>query len=146
MKIHIQDIRKFVTEKGLNYCFECKEYPSMRDMHKNVWLRAFNTVARTEGLIKLAECLYTNYTREISYQRADKLTIDYDRCKMEEDVIDLLKNGKPDPYDVCPVYESKQFILRQVSPCDAADLLLCYSNPETQAIFNSDNCTSDFSN
>ncbi len=61
-----------------------------------------------------------------------------------EDVIDLLKNGKPNTYDVCPTYESKRFILRQVSPYDTANLLLCYSNPEAQAIFNSDRCTSDF--
>jgi hypothetical protein len=57
---------------------------------------------------------------------------------------DRLKNGKPDPYDVCPVYDSKQFILQLVSQDDAENLLLCYSNPEAQAIFNSDNCTSDF--
>jgi len=57
---------------------------------------------------------------------------------------DMRKDGKLDPYDVCPVYESSEFILRLVSPEDAEDLLLCYSNPEAQAIFNSDNCTSDF--
>jgi RimJ/RimL family protein N-acetyltransferase len=81
---------------------------------------------------------------EITYHRADKLAGDYDRCKTMEDVIDLLKNGKPNPYDICPTYESKSFILRLVSLSDAANLLLCYSNPEAQAIFNSDNCTSDF--
>ena len=64
--------------------------------------------------------------------------------KIKEDVIDLLKNGKPNPYDICPTYESKCFMLRLVSLNDAANLLLCYSNPEAQAIFNSDNCTSDF--
>lgn len=52
--------------------------------------------------------------------------------------------SRPDPYDICPVYESRQFMLRLVLPEDAEDLLVCYSNPEAQPIFNSDNCTSDF--
>lgn len=138
------EIKACCLEKGLKYCFECEEYPCEKDMHKNVRLQAFNTVARTEGLDKLAECLYNNYNRGIIYHRADNLTGDYDRCKTMESIIDLLKYGKPDPYDVCPVYESKQFILRLVLPEDAENLLLCYSNPEAQAIFNSDNCTSDF--
>ena len=138
------EIKACCNEKGLNYCFECEEYPCGKDMHKNLRLRAFNTVAKTEGLDKLAEYLCINHNRGIIYHRADNLTGDYDRCKTIEDVIDLLKNGKLDPYDVCPVYEGKQFILRLVSPDDAEDLLLCYSDPEAQAIFNSDNCTSDF--
>jgi RimJ/RimL family protein N-acetyltransferase len=54
------------------------------------------------------------------------------------------KESKANPYAACPIYESKHFRLRLVSPDDAADLLLCYSSPEAQAIFNSDNCTSDF--
>jgi len=138
------EIKACCTEKGLNYCFECDEYPCDKDMHKGMRLQAFNTVAKTEGLDKLAEYLYTNYNCGIKYHRADKLAGDYDRCKTMEDVIDLLKNGKPDPYDICPTYESKCFILRLVSSSDAANLLLCYSNPEAQEMFNSDRCTSDF--
>lgn len=138
------EIKACCIDKGLKYCFECEEYPCDKDMHKNLRLRAFNTVARTEGLDQLAEYLLTNYNRGIVYHRADNLVGDYDRCRTMEEIIDLLKNGKPNPYDVPPVYESKQFLLRLVSQEDAADLLTCYSNPEAQKIFNADTCTSDF--
>lgn len=138
------EIKACCIKKGLNYCFECEEYPCGKDMHKKLRLRAFNTVAGTEGLDKLAEYLYTNYKRGIMYHRDGRLTGDYDRCRTVEGVIYMLKNGRPDPYDVCPGYESRHFQLRLVSHDDAADLLLCYSDPEAQANFNSDNCTSDF--
>lgn len=62
----------------------------------------------------------------------------------EQEVIDLLKNGKPDPYDVCPTYESKDFLLRFVTMDDAEDLLECYGNAEARKYFNADGCTSDF--
>lgn len=50
----------------------------------------------------------------------------------------------PDPYEICPVYETEQFRIRQVQPEDAVDLLDCYSDPEARPLFNSDNCRSDF--
>ena len=56
----------------------------------------------------------------------------------------MSKSGNPNPYIKCPEYETKNFILRLVSMEDAEDLLLCYSDPEAQKFFNSDNCTSDF--
>ena len=55
-----------------------------------------------------------------------------------------MKNGRPDPYIKCPEYESRNFLLRLVSMDDAEDLFLCYNDTESQKIFNSDNCTSDF--
>jgi RimJ/RimL family protein N-acetyltransferase len=49
-----------------------------------------------------------------------------------------------DPYQQCPIYQSKHFLLRLVAPTDAQDLLSCYSDPLAAPLFNSDNCTSDF--
>lgn len=138
------DVKVCCKDKGLSYCFQCTDYPCDRGIHSNIRLRAFNTVAKTEGLDKLAEYLHTNYKRGITYHREDKLTGDYDRCKTVEEIIELLKNGKPDPYIKCPEYESKSFMLRLVMPEDTADLLFCYSSPLAQAIFNSDRCTSNF--
>jgi RimJ/RimL family protein N-acetyltransferase len=40
-------------------------------------------------------------------------------------------------------FESARFVLRLVAESDAEDLLLCYSDPDAQLIFNSDHCTSD---
>ncbi len=48
------------------------------------------------------------------------------------------------PYDRCPIYETRQFVFRLVQEEDAQDLLECYSDPLSVKIFNSDNCTSNF--
>jgi hypothetical protein len=48
------------------------------------------------------------------------------------------------PYEKCPVYETKNFILRLVQLEDTEDLLTCYSDPKAQELFNADRCTSDF--
>lgn len=134
------DVKACCTQKGLRYCFECNEWPCNKDVHKGIRTRAFNTVAQNEGLDQLAEYLYTNDKRGIIYHRADGLSGDYDKYKTEQAVIDLLRNGKPDPYEVCPTYESKSFILRLVSIDDAADLLECYRNPTVSVQANSANC------
>ena len=34
------EIKECCTEKGLNYCFECDEYPCAKDMHKGMRLKA----------------------------------------------------------------------------------------------------------
>jgi RimJ/RimL family protein N-acetyltransferase len=49
-----------------------------------------------------------------------------------------------DPYAACPVLETDSLRLRLVSVNDAEDLLACYADPAAQALFNADNCTSDF--
>lgn len=135
------EVKACCREKGLDHCFECEGYPCGQGMHKGTRSRAFNLVAKAEGLDKLAEYLYTNCKRGIAYHRADGLTGDYDRCKTVEEVIDLLKNGKPDPYDACPTYETKHFLLRLVRPEDAADLLECYKNPTASVQANAETCT-----
>ncbi|MDF9842282.1 MULTISPECIES: GNAT family N-acetyltransferase [unclassified Paenibacillus] len=53
--------------------------------------------------------------------------------------------GITDPYTSCPVYETGSFSLRLVRMDDAADLLRCYSDPESIPLFNSDNCLYGFS-
>ena len=126
------------------YCFQCDQCPCDKDLHKNNRVRAFNHTAKNESLLKLAEYLYLNSKKGITYHRPDGLAGDYDKCKTEEEVIDLLRNGKPNPYEVRPSYESTSFLLHLVSRDDAVDLLNCYSNPESQKYFNTDNCTSDF--
>ena len=89
------EIKSCCKEKELNYCFECSDYPCDRDMHKNIRVKAFNTVAKNEGLDKLSEYLCKNYKLGITYHKEDDSSGDYDLCKTVEDVINLLKNGKP---------------------------------------------------
>ncbi|MCL1964823.1 MAG: DUF3795 domain-containing protein [Firmicutes bacterium] len=134
------DVKACCRSKNLTHCFLCDAYPCDKDMHKGKRGRAFNTVARKEGLHALAAYLYANYNRGVAYHRPGGLTGDYDRCETEREVIALLKNGRPDPYDRCPVYESERFLLRLVSVDDAEDLLACYKNPTISVQGNAENC------
>lgn len=48
------------------------------------------------------------------------------------------------PYEKCPIFKTKSFLLRLVQLNDAEDLLSCYSDPLSQKFFNRDNCHHDF--
>lgn len=85
--------KKCCSEKGLQFCFECDEYPCEEGMHVGIRSRAFNSVAKTEGVSQLAEYLYHNHLNDIYYHKVDDTSGDYDLCKTEQEVIDLLKNG-----------------------------------------------------
>ena len=136
---------KCAAEKGVDGCYACPGYDTCgEDMPHGKRYRAFNRYAREFGKDALIERLRVNWENVITYDRLDKLPGDYERCETEDEIIDLLKNGKLDPYKKCPEYESEHFRLRLVSMDDAEDLFLCYNDPEAQKIFNSDNCTSDF--
>lgn len=47
------------------------------------------------------------------------------------------------PYEKCPVYENKNYLLRLVDMTDADDLLRVYSDERAVPFFNSDNCNGD---
>ena len=47
-------------------------------------------------------------------------------------------------YAHCPAYETPGFSVRLVQPEDAADLLICYADPQARRFFNSDNCNYGF--
>ena len=49
----------------------------------------------------------------------------------------------PNPYKNCPSFESKHFMLRLVQIEDADDLIICYSDPKAQVLFNIDNFPAD---
>ena len=138
------EIKACCEEKGITHCFLCPDMPCGHDTLTETRVRVPNETAKNEGPDKLAEYLYKNLRNGITYHRPDGVAGDYDRCKTEQELLDLLKNGKPDPFSTCPVYESKSFLLRLVSPDDADDLLRCYVNKEARRFFNADTCTSDF--
>lgn len=48
------------------------------------------------------------------------------------------------PYEKCPVFENKNYLLRLVDAEDASELLLVYSDEKAVPIFNSDNCINNF--
>jgi [ribosomal protein S5]-alanine N-acetyltransferase len=47
------------------------------------------------------------------------------------------------PYETCPILETDHFLLRLVSEEDAEDLLVCYSDTKSQAVFDSENFISN---
>ena len=49
-----------------------------------------------------------------------------------------------DVYEVCPVMESENYLLRLIEKEDAKDLFKVYSDKEAVPFFNSDNCNGDF--
>ena len=48
------------------------------------------------------------------------------------------------PYEKCPAFETKHFLIRLIQPEDAENLIECYSDGKSQELFNADNCTGDF--
>lgn len=50
---------------------------------------------------------------------------------------------KNDIYSCCPIYKTNIITLRLISKEDADQLLNCYSDEKSVAIFNSDNCNGD---
>ena len=50
----------------------------------------------------------------------------------------------PNPYTACPTFDTEHFHLRLVKLSDAEDLLKCYGDPKAQALFNDDNCNTNF--
>ena len=134
-------IYQCAIRKGLDGCYQCDEFPCGENMLKGTRIRAFNRYARDFGKDALLDRLRQNNENGIFYHRPDTLQGDYDKCKTEDEIIDLIKNGKSNPYDRCPEYESKSFYLRLVSIDDAEDLLECYKNPTISVQANSENCT-----
>jgi len=51
---------------------------------------------------------------------------------------------KINPFDECPVYETKHFIFKLVAEEDAEDLFICYSDPITLKHMNNDNCNGEW--
>lgn len=48
------------------------------------------------------------------------------------------------PYEKCPIFETKHFLLRLIQVEDSEELVKCYSDSKSQELFNADNCTGDF--
>jgi len=64
--------------------------------------------------------------------------------KVESEIKECGVVMRKDPYSLNTTYESEFFRFRQVQLEDASDLLFCYGDEKSAALFNSDNCTSDF--
>ena len=84
-------------QKGLNGCWECSDFPCDQDMFtadKDLRLKAFVRCAREDGVGKLAEYLKRNADNGMGYHKRNGLRGDYDGLGSEEEVLQLLRNGK----------------------------------------------------
>lgn len=137
-------VLRCVTEKGLNGCYTCPDFPCEEKMLKGTRKRAFNRYARRFGQETLLQRLQSNHERGVVYHRPDGILGDYDLPETEDAVLRLIHFGASDPYVRCPELKTEHFLLRLVRFDDAGPLLHCYGDPKAQALFNADNCQSDF--
>jgi hypothetical protein len=133
-------IKECAQDRKINGCWECNSFPCDKDMFKNKRIRAFVKCANEEGLHRLAWYLKKNYDQGIQYHKADgNIKGDYDVFDSEEQILQLLR-GRKNPFEKCPFYETDGLIFTKVKDEDAAELLLCYSDPITKGHMNNDNC------
>lgn len=132
------------TRKGLDGCYQCDAFPCGEGMHQGMRNRVFNRYAIQYGKQNLLERLAANAENDVTYHKPDGQKGDYDILETEDEIWRLIRFGSHDLYAKCPVLETNHFTLRLVRLDDAEDLLTCYSDPESQEIFDAENCTSDF--
>ena len=132
--------RRCCIERRQAHCFSCEAYPCARCDGESARMRAFNLVAREEGPEKLSAYLQWNAALGLVYHRGG-LTGDYDRYADSDAVVRLLKSGRVDPYNACPVYEGSRFRLRLIAEDDAEALLPCYRTPTAAVTANAEGCS-----
>ena len=140
---HECSLAKCAVDKGGEGCHVCADCPCGEAMLQNKRIGVFNRYAREFGKQALINRLRINYENGITYHRPDNVSGDYDVLETEEEIYRLLRYGTSDPYIKCPVLETGSFILRLVKEDDIEDLLVCYSDPKSQAIFDSENLKSN---
>jgi len=88
------------AEKAIRGCWKCNDFPCDKAVNSqscDVKLKAFVRCAKEDGLKGLAGHILRNQDNGIIYHR-DKQnhTGDYDGLESEEDVLNLLREGKPE--------------------------------------------------
>ena len=89
---------KCAANKGVDGCYACPEYPCDEKMLQGKRSKAFIRYVQELGTQALIEQLRVNTENGITYSTNAKRTEydDYDKCETEQEIIDLLINGKPD--------------------------------------------------
>ena len=57
-------------------------------------IRAFAEFARRYSVEELEQCLLRNKEKGIVYHYDGQLVGDYDKCQTEEEIMEMIKNGK----------------------------------------------------
>ena len=138
-------VSKSAMEKKLDGCYACADYSSCEEgMLQGKRNKAFNRYAQEFGEPALIERLRVNYENGITYHTPDKSPGDYDVLETEDEIYQLLRYGRNDPYAKCPGFETKHFKFRQVQEKDAEDLLSFYGDLGNWMFYGNDMCKSIF--
>ena len=120
---------KCAAQKGVDGCYACPEYDSCgKIMLHGKRYRVFNRYAREFGNDALVERLRVNWKNGITYDRPDKSPGDYEILETEDEIYQLLRYGRNDPYAKCPEFITEHFYLQQVRTEDAEELLCFYGD------------------
>jgi hypothetical protein len=85
---------KCCRERGLNGCWECPDFPCRGNMLDNIRIRSFAKFIKQYGSVKLLDCLERNERNGMVYHYPGKLNGDYDVPDSEEEIMNLLLNGR----------------------------------------------------
>jgi RimJ/RimL family protein N-acetyltransferase len=142
---------KCAAGKGLSGCYACPDYETCaEDMPHSKRNRAFNRYAREFGPEALIERLRINNKNGVTYHKPGGYSGDYDAPETEEEIFQLLRYGRNDPYKKCPEFYTEHFHIRQIHEDDAEDLLcfygdlsgwIFYGNNWSNGIFSSEHPT-----
>ncbi len=120
---------KCAAGKAIDGCYACSDYASCTEsMPHGKRNQAFNRYAQEFGPDALIDRLRVNYENGITYHTPDKTPGDYDVLETENEIFQLLRYGRSDPYAKCPEFDTEHFHLRQVCEEDAEDLLCFYGD------------------
>ena len=91
-------VGKCAADKAVDGCYACPEYPCGEKLLQGKRSKAFIRYIQEFGSQALIERLRVNCENGIMYSTNAKRTDedDYDKCETEQEVIDLLVNGRLD--------------------------------------------------
>ena len=90
-------VGKCAAGKGVDGCYACSEYPCEEKILQGKRSKAFTRYVQEFGTEALIERLRVNSESDITYSTNVKRTEDddYDKCDTEQDIFELLINGRP---------------------------------------------------
>lgn len=87
-------IRECCAGRGIRGCWDCPDFPCCECNFRGVRIRAFLRCAKEEGTAALAGYLLRNARNGIHYHYGKTYSGDYDACRTEEQVLNLLHGVK----------------------------------------------------
>ena len=136
---------KCAVDKGVEGCYACPDYASCTEsMPRGKRSQAFNRYVREFGKQALIDRLRVNYQNGITYHRPDKTSGDYDVLETMDEIYQLLRYGRNNPYKNCPEFYTEHFHLRQVRDADAEELLCFYGDLSEWMFFGNEMSNSIF--